>query len=45
MRMTLVALLLLSLGLTGCIVEPGGGYREHGYWDGGHGDTRVERGN
>ncbi len=28
----------------GLIVEPGGGYHEHGYWDGGHGDAHVERG-
>jgi hypothetical protein len=39
MKKTLLALLLLSLALTGCIVEPGGGYR-----DGPHGDYHAERG-
>ena len=42
MRAILAVLLLLSLGLTACIVEPGGGPHEHG-WNGGdhanfHGD-------
>lgn len=42
MRITLITLLLLSLGLTGCIVEPGGGYHERGYGDGGHDGGHVE---
>jgi len=33
MKTTLVALLLFSLALAGCIVEPGGGY-DHRGWDG-----------
>jgi hypothetical protein len=41
MKKTLLTLLLLSLALTGCIVEPGGGYHEgeHGgyHWDRGNG--------
>ena len=41
MKRTLVALLLFSLALTGCVVEPGGGYREHGYREGGHAEFRA----
>jgi len=39
MKATLVALLLFSLALAGCVVEPGGGYDHRGWggW-GGHGD-------
>jgi hypothetical protein len=35
MKKTLLTMLLLSLALTGCIVEPGGGYgyRGDGYHD------------
>lgn len=33
MKPTLVVLLLLSLALTGCIVEPGGGYGNRGDGD------------
>lgn len=39
MKKVLLTLLLLSLALTGCIVEPGGGYH-----DGQHGDWHGERG-
>jgi hypothetical protein len=39
MKKTLLALLLLSLALTGCIVEPGGGFR---YGD--HGEYHSDRG-
>jgi len=39
MTKKILALLLLSLALTGCIVEPGGGYRY-----GGHGDYHSDRG-
>jgi hypothetical protein len=41
MRITLATLLLLSLALTGCIVQPGGGYRDHGYGDGGHAEFHA----
>lgn len=37
MTKTMITLLLLSLGLAACIVEPGPRYGEHGYSDGGHG--------
>ena len=50
MKKTLVALMLLSLTLTGCVFDPGeGGYRDRGYdnrgW-GGHnrGDSHDDRG-
>lgn len=33
MKRALITLLLLSLTLTGCIWEPGGGYGEHGRGD------------
>jgi len=39
MKKTILALLLVSLGLTGCIVEPGGAYR-----DGRHGEYHSDRG-
>jgi hypothetical protein len=35
MKKALLALLLFSLALTGCVVEPGGG---HAYRDGDHGE-------
>jgi hypothetical protein len=38
MKTTLVALLLLSLALTGCVVDPYGGYGNRGYGDRGWGD-------
>jgi len=38
MKTTLVALLLLSLALTGCVVEPGGGYDHRGWDHHGHSD-------
>jgi hypothetical protein len=37
MKTTLVALLLFSLALAGCIVEPGGGYDHRGWGDHGNG--------
>ena len=42
MKAILVAL-LLSLALTGCIVDPGGGNRDHGWanHDAFHGDHRA----
>ena len=33
-----IAVLLLLLGLTACVVEPGGDYREHAWNNGDHGD-------
>jgi len=44
MRMTLLTLLLLSLALTGCIVEPGGGYGNRGYGYGGHPEWHASYG-
>ena len=43
MKKTLLTLLLLSLALTGCVIEPGGG---HGYYrgDGERGDHHADRG-
>jgi hypothetical protein len=41
MKTILATLLLLSLALTGCIVEPGGGYRDHGYDNNGHADFHA----
>jgi len=38
MRTTLVTLLLLSLALTGCVVDPYGGYGNRGYGSQGWGD-------
>lgn len=38
MHKTLVALLLLSLALTGCVVDPYGGYGNRGYGDRGWGN-------
>jgi hypothetical protein len=35
MKTTLLALLLASLALAGCVIGPGGGYEHHGW--GGHG--------
>lgn len=44
MTKTMIALLLLSLGLTACIVEPGPGYGAHGYNGGGHAGYYESRG-
>jgi hypothetical protein len=33
MKKALLALLLLSLALTGCVYDPGGGYGYHGHGD------------
>jgi hypothetical protein len=38
MKTTLVALLLFSLALAGCVVEPGGGYDHRGWSGHGHGE-------
>jgi hypothetical protein len=45
MRKTLLALLLLSLTLTGCIIEPDGGYRgrQHGEYHSDRGDGGWSR--
>jgi hypothetical protein len=39
MKKKILALSLILLALTGCIVEPGGGYR-----DGPHGESHSQRG-
>lgn len=44
MKSTLITLLLLSLALTGCIVEPGPGYGGPGYYGGGHAGYYGEHG-
>lgn len=44
MTKTMIALLLLSLGLTACIVEPGPGYGARGYNGGGHAGYYEPRG-
>ena len=44
MRKVLVTLLLLSLALTGCIVEPGGGYGGHGWGDRDHHESHEDQG-
>jgi hypothetical protein len=38
MKTTLVTLLLISLALTGCVVDPYGGYGNRGYGERGWGD-------
>jgi len=46
MKTTLIALLLLSLALTGCIIAPGPGpgYGERGYSHGGPGEFHGDHG-
>ncbi|HVC59394.1 MAG TPA: hypothetical protein VND19_03380 [Acetobacteraceae bacterium] len=44
MKKSLFALLLLSLALAGCVVEPGGGYRGHGWDHGGNGGFHGDHG-
>jgi hypothetical protein len=44
MKKALVSLLFISLALTGCVVESGGGYYGHGY-GGGHGGYYGEHSN
>ncbi len=44
MKKTLIVLLLLSLGLAACIVEPGGGYRDHGWNNGEHAEYHADQG-
>ncbi len=44
MKTTLIALLLLSLALTACVVEPGPGYGGPGYYAGGHAGYYGEHG-
>jgi hypothetical protein len=40
MKKSVLVLLLLSLGLAGCIVAPGPGYGDNRYGDGGWGHHR-----
>jgi hypothetical protein len=47
MKSACLALLLLSLALTACVVDPGpyyGGYGGYGYYSGGHGGYYGEHG-
>jgi hypothetical protein len=44
MTRALVALLLLSLSLAGCIVEPGGDHGDRGWGDRTHYDFHGEQG-
>jgi hypothetical protein len=44
MNITWAVLLTLALGLTACVVEPVGGYRDHAWNDGGRGHDRDDRG-
>ena len=44
MKTTLISLLLLSLALTGCIIAPGPGYGDRGYYGGGHAGFYGEHG-
>ncbi len=44
MKLTLAALLILSLALTACVVEPAPGYQDHGYYGGGHAGYYGEHG-
>ena len=43
MKIALVTLLLLSLGLTACVIEPGGGYRERGWNNGDHAEYHSDQ--
>jgi hypothetical protein len=49
MKTTLLALMLLSLALTGCVIDPNAGYRDRNYGDrdwnhGEHADNHAEQG-
>ena len=44
MNITWAVLLTLALGLTACVVDPVGGYRDHAWNDGGRGHDRDDRG-
>lgn len=49
MKSILMTMALLSLGLTGCVYYPNGGYQERGYGDRGwnnrgHAEYHAERG-
>jgi hypothetical protein len=44
MKSACLALLLLSLALTACVIEPGPGYGDRGYYYGGHGGYNGEHG-
>lgn len=43
MKPILAILLLLSLGLTACVVEPGGGYRDQGWNHNDHHNDHAEQ--
>jgi len=42
MKTTLITLLLLSLALTGCVIEPGGGYHERGWGGQNHAESQAD---
>jgi len=44
MNIMVAMLLTLALSLTACVVEPGGGYRDHAWADGGRGQDRGDSG-
>ena len=44
MKTTLIALLLLSLALTGCVIEPGGGNRDRGWGGQDHAAFQADHG-
>jgi hypothetical protein len=38
MKKSLLVLFVMALAIAGCVVEPGGGYRDHGWNGNGHAD-------
>ena len=42
MKIALITLAFLSLALAGCVVEPGRGYGDRGWDNGGHGEYHAQ---